>query len=249
RSAAAALGVVAAGAVDVGLGAPLAPALAQIAPLVAFLAAALSLAALVERSGLAERAAAALAAWARGNGLALYGLVCAVCAVLTAIVSLDGAVVLMVPVLMALRRRAGIELAPFLLGVVAVANAASVAVPQGNPTNLVVIDRLGLSSAGFLAHMLIPGIAAALICGGGVALAHRRTLARPYHSTADPHARLTRAEGHAVAALAGAALVAWLAPLAGVAPWWPFAGAVALALALRREWPVVPWRIAAQVGG
>src|SRR5581483_6260355 len=80
RSAAAALGVVAAGAVDVGLGAPLAPALAQIAPLVAFLAAALSLAALVERSGLAERAAAALAAWARGNGLALYGLVCAVCA-------------------------------------------------------------------------------------------------------------------------------------------------------------------------
>src|SRR5581483_10544637 len=36
---------------------------------------------------------------------------------------------------------------PLLLGVVAVANGFSLAVPEGNPTNLVVVQHLGLSIA------------------------------------------------------------------------------------------------------
>src|ERR671925_126840 len=191
-----ALAVAGAAVVDVALGAAATPALAAIAPLLTFLAAALTLAALVERSGLAERAAVSLAAAARGSAALLYVLVCALCALLTAVVSLDGAVVLMVPVLLALARHARAPLAPLFLGVVAVANAASIAVPQGNPTNLVVMNQLGLSPEAFLAHMLAPGLAATLICAAGVAFRERRLLAGAYARPQTQPAPLSTEERH-----------------------------------------------------
>src|SRR5689334_19656396 len=91
-----------AAALDVLLGTDVWPAVVTVLPLACFLTAALSLAALVERSGLCDRAAAALARRAGGRCLPLYALVCALCAALTAIVSLDGAVVLMVPLVLTL---------------------------------------------------------------------------------------------------------------------------------------------------
>src|SRR5438105_3589185 len=83
--------IAAAAGADVAFGASLAPARVVI-PLVAFLAGALTLAALVECSGLAERVATVIAWRAHGSGLVLYALSCALCALLTAVVSLDGAV-------------------------------------------------------------------------------------------------------------------------------------------------------------
>ena len=251
RSTYAALLVALAGLVDALLGTPAVPVLAVIAPLVAFLAAALTLASLVERSGLAERAACALAAAAHGRSLTLYILVCVVCALATAAVSLDGAVVLMIPLLVVLARRFRAPFTPLFLGAVVVANAASIAVPQGNPTNLVIINRLGLSATTFLGHMLIPGIAAAVICAVGVALSERQALTARLCEATPERTPLTTAERHAVIALTLAALVAWAAPILGIAPWWPFTAAVAIALAVRRERPrlTIPWRIAIQVGG
>ena len=252
RSARGALVVVAAAALDVVLGAGVGRALAAVAPMVAFLSAALTLAALVERSGLAERAACVLAIGARGNAVALYAASCALCALLTAVVSLDGAVVLMVPVVVALTRRWEVPLGPLFAGVVVVANAASVAVPLGNPTNLVVIERLGLSPGAFVAHMLIPGLAAAAVCACAVAIRERRALAGGYSTkAASTWAPLSAAERHAALALAGAAMAAWSATLFGLAPWWPFAAAVAGALATTKRRPalIVPWRITAQVSG
>jgi arsenical pump membrane protein len=242
--------VAAAAAASILLGAPVGPALALVAPLLAFLGAALTLAALVARSGLAERAAAALAALARGNAVTLYLLVCGLCGLLTAAVSLDGAVVLMVPVLLALARRWSIALAPLFLGVVAVANTISIAVPQGNPTNLVVIDRLGISPTAFLGHMLLPGLAAATLCALTIGLAERHALAISYRPPRVERSALSRDERHAAFALAGSALVAWAAPLLGIAPWWPFVGTVAVAFTVSRDRPrlVLPWRVAMQVG-
>jgi arsenical pump membrane protein len=237
-------------AADIVLGAPTSSALSVIAPLLAFLGAALTLAALVERSGLAERAACVLAAGARGSSVVLYVLACAVCGLLTATVSLDGAVVLIIPLLLILTRRFGAPFAPLFLGCVVVANAASIAVPQGNPTNLVIIDRLGLSPATFLAHMLVPGIVAALICAAGVAICERRSLAIPLRGATRRRVPLSGTEWHAAASLGVAALIAWAAPLFGIAPWWPFTAAVAGALATGGAWPrlVLPWRLALQVG-
>ena len=53
--------VAAAAGLDIALGARVSPALAVVAPLVAFLTAALTLSALIAGSGLADRAAVALA--------------------------------------------------------------------------------------------------------------------------------------------------------------------------------------------
>ena len=79
---------------------------------VAFLAAVMGLALLAEDSGLAGRLADLLSAAGRGRTLALFGWTCATCALLTAALSLDGAVVVMLPVIAALVRRHGAPLRP-----------------------------------------------------------------------------------------------------------------------------------------
>lgn len=134
------------------------------APMLVFLTVALGIAGLAERAGLAGRAAEALARAGRGRTRRLYALTCAASAGLTCLVSLDGSVVLMVPLVQALARRCRIAQAPFFLGAVAVANAVSVAVPEGNPTNLVLMSRLGLSPFAFVGHLALPGLMAALVC-------------------------------------------------------------------------------------
>lgn len=236
---------------ELALGASGASAIMVVGPVLAFLAAAMTLAAIATRSGLADRAALALAGAARGNAAALYALTCLLCAVLTAIVSLDGAVVLMVPIVLALHRHHGAALAPLLLGVVGVANAASIAVPQGNPTNLVLISHLHLSPLAFTGRMLLPGVLATLVCVAAVALLERRRLRDRYERPPAGATPLTAEQRRALLMLAIAALVAWSAPLLGIAPWWPFVGVALLALPVTRAWstPMVPWRIGIQIAG
>ena len=245
--AAAVLGLLAAG--DLLAGARVGAAATTVAPLLAFLAAALTLARLVERSGLARRAASLLAERGRGRAAAVYALTCLLCVALTCAVSLDGAVVLMVPLALALSEDFAVPVQPLLLGIIVVANASSIAVPQGNPTNLVLIARLHLSPEAFTAHMLLPGLVAAAIGAGSVAWLERRALAGTYRPPRGGRSSLTAAERRAAAALLGAGLVAWAATLLGIAPWWPFAAVVAVAVALpgARVALVVPWRIAVQV--
>src|SRR5215475_12226974 len=147
RSGLATLVVAAAAAVDVAFGAAALPALRVALPILVFLSAALTLAALTERAGLADLLARRLAVAGGGSFPRLYALVCLLTAALTAVVSLDGAVVLVVPLLRRLAGSTATAFGPLFLAAVAVANAVSIAVPQGNPTNLVVIERLGLSSS------------------------------------------------------------------------------------------------------
>ena len=234
--------------IDAALGAGVAPAVRIVAPMVVFLAAALTLAGTLERAGLGERVAATLARRARGSSLKLYAYVCLACAALTATVSLDGAVVLMVPVLLALKRYRA-PFSPLFLGMVVVANASSIAVPQGNPTNLLIIERLGIAPTTFLAHMLGPGILAAVLCAGSVAVSERRRLAVPYATPLAACEPLCKNEREAILAFVVAALAAWVAPLFGVAPWYPFAAAVALALIATRRRPtaIVPWQLGVQI--
>src|SRR5438034_3520839 len=111
-----ALVIVAVAGVDAALGASISPAITAVAPLFAFLTAALTLAALAEQSGLSTSAASMLARWARGNTMRLYALVCVLSAVVTSIVSLDGAVVVMVPLVRVLSDRFRAPFAPLFLG-------------------------------------------------------------------------------------------------------------------------------------
>jgi Na+/H+ antiporter NhaD/arsenite permease-like protein len=151
-------------------------------PMLLFLTGALALSSLAERAGLAERAARVLAAAGKARRGRIYALACLASAALTCVVSLDGAVVLMVPLVRALSRRCRIPQSPLFLGAVAVANAVSLAVPEGNPTNLVVMSRLGLSPSAFLGHLLVPGLCAAVLC----ALVPVRLLSREDHDAGLP---------------------------------------------------------------
>jgi Na+/H+ antiporter NhaD/arsenite permease-like protein len=133
-------------------------------PMLLFLTAAIAVAWFAGRTGLVRNGVTHVAGWGGGRTVRLYALVCSITALLTATVSLDGAIVLMVPFLSELARRCRIRFDSFFFGVVAVANAASLAVPEGNPTNLVIMNRLGLDPAAFVRHLLLPGACAAVVC-------------------------------------------------------------------------------------
>ena len=134
---------------------------------------------------------------------------------LTAVVSLDGAVVADGPDRARAAPTHGAHVRPLLLGVVGVANAASIAVPQGNPTNLVVIGRLHLSLLAFTGQMLIPGAMATLICASAFALLERSRLRGRYRQPRSRPEPLSRQQRLAVLALGIAALAAWTASVRG----------------------------------
>lgn len=211
--------------------------------LAAFLAAAMWLAAESERCGLADRLADVLGRAGGGRPGRLYAAVCGATALLTALVSLDGAVVVMLPALRALERR-GVALRPLLAGTVAVANAFSMTLPQGNPANLVVMSGLGLSPGAYLRAMVAPGLLATGLAATAVAMGNRSA------STPAPvaHSRgpLTAGERRALAGLTAAAAGELVAPFVGIGPWWPVCAAalVTRLAAGRRAAPVrVPGRI------
>jgi Na+/H+ antiporter NhaD/arsenite permease-like protein len=165
-------------AVDAGLSGAgtLSAAIRAVAPMIVFLAVAIGLTAVAVRAGVASVSARWLVQRAGSGAFALFACVCGTTAVLTALVSLDGAVVLMAPVALELGRRYGAPVRPLLLGVVAVANSFSLALPEGNPTNLVVIEHLGLSLRDAAARTFVPGLAATLFSAGAIAWRERRVL-------------------------------------------------------------------------
>lgn len=241
------------------LGAGIAPlhavarAAAETVPLGLFLTSAVWLARLAEHAGLAKRIAGALARTARGRKPLLYFLVCAVCALLTSSVSLDGAVVLMAPLLLQLTRRSPELFRPLLMGTVAVANAFSLAVPQGNPTNLVVMERLKLPAAAFVTRLFVPALLATVVCAAAAGLVDRKALRGRYPDDHAVQGPLSGTEMLAVAAFAAAALAGVAAPWLGIAPWWSISLVAAVSFAgahaLRRPVPAprVPWRVCSLV--
>lgn len=218
-------------------------------PPVVFLVSVMGLAMLADRSGLADRLAARLARLAGGSTLALFLWVCAACALLTAALSLDGAVVVMLPVLGALHRKHGAPLQPLLLATVGVANSFSAALPAGNPTNLVVMERLGLSPEGFIGRMLLPSLGATLACMAILWALERRALRGCYEPGVPEQGEAGGRERLALAALAAAAGADWVSPALGASPWLPVASIAAVALLLARQRPLLslPLRTGVQI--
>lgn len=231
---------IAAGAAGLALAVGAAPrslaatAAAATLPLVPFLTAAIWLSAHAERVGLAERLAAAAGRLAGGSRPALYALVCGLCALLTATVSLDGAVVLMVPVVLALAARAPGMRRALLFGTVAVANAFSLALPQGNPANIVVMEHAGLGPGEFVAGLLVPALAATAVCAGAVAVAERAALRGALAAAPRPPGPWSADEALAAAGLGAAGAAGAAAPWLGLAPWWPLCAVAALLFLVAR---------------
>ena len=85
--------------------------------------------------------------------------------------------VALTPVVLVAAARARLDAEPFLFASIAVANAASVALPVSNPTNILVADHLGIGFVDYARTMLPVAVAAALAVTLVLALRFRRPLA------------------------------------------------------------------------
>ena len=96
--------------------------------------------------------------------------------VVTATLNLDTAVAFLTPVLIHTSRRRGGDDAPWLYGVLLLANAGSLWLPGSNLTNLIVLGHLHLTGAAFAARMWLPALGASLITAVSVAVLGRHAL-------------------------------------------------------------------------
>lgn len=200
-------------------------------PALAFLLAGVPLAALLDRLGFFEAAAARIV----GPGgdrpvLALW----VFAAVTTVVLNLDTTVVLLTPLYLRLARRAGVDPLPLVAVPLLLASLASSVLPVSNLTNLIVVEQVHVGVGDFVTHLALPSVVASVVGW----LAYRRRfptrLGLPAGPAADPQA--LRRGGVVVAAL----LVGFVAgPTVGIAPW---VVALVADLALVVMTRVVPWR-------
>lgn len=135
-----------------------ASAVARGADVYCFLVGMMLLAAVAERAGLFDVAAAACLRLARGSPRRLFALVYVVGAGFTAFLSNDATAVVLTPAVLAVTRQAAVAPLPYLLACALVANAASFVLPMSNPANLVVFgDRLPELGA-WLARFALPSL-------------------------------------------------------------------------------------------
>ncbi|OBG28510.1 SLC13 family permease [Mycobacterium sp. 852002-51057_SCH5723018] len=122
---------------------------------VAFLGAVLVLAKLCDDEGLFEAAGAAIARGRVGSGGLLLR-VFTVSSLITAVLSLDAAVVLLTPVVLAGVRRLRTPVRPYAYATAHLANGASLLLPVSNLTNLLAFHLAKLSFTKFTLVMAVP---------------------------------------------------------------------------------------------
>jgi arsenical pump membrane protein len=204
--------------------------LAELAPALAFLLAAVPLATLLDRLGFFAAAAGRLAGPRDTSVLALWLLAAGT----TVVLNLDTTVVLLTPLYIRVARRAevdplGLALVPLLL-----ASLASSVLPVSNLTNLVVAEHAGLTTASLLAHLGLPSAVAVAVGWWCYARLHPTRLTAVTGAAYDR--RSLRVGGAVVAGTLAGFL---LGPLVGFAPWITALVADAVLVALTRH---VPWR-------
>lgn len=128
----------------------------RIASILLFLAAVIVLAELVKEAQVFDVIAARLAMAGRGDYVALFLLCTAFASLVTMFLNLDTTAVLLTPVMLALAARTGIAALPLAMTTVWLANTASLFLPVSNLTNLLAMERLGLSTKEFAGRLWLP---------------------------------------------------------------------------------------------
>jgi arsenical pump membrane protein len=170
----------------------------------AFLAGVLLLAALADSAGLFELAAERALRLAGRDAARLYWAVVLIAFCGTVLLSLDAVAVALTPVVLIMAVRVGAPAEPLLFACISTANAASLALPVSNPTNLIVTDRLGLSFGTYSATMLPVAVAATVAVALVLRLRFRRELGLRLHR---PSGTAPRAEPRFATAVALLALL------------------------------------------
>ncbi len=216
--------------------------LSALGPALAFLLAAVPLAALLDELGFFEAIAGRLHERS-GEELRLAWL-WALAAATTVVLNLDTTIVLLTPLYLRIGRHAGVD--PVRLAVIplVLASLASSALTVSNLTNLVVADQHGVSSGDVLRHLGAP-TAAAVVVGW---LVYRRSGAaiRLPVAASGVDRRALRVGGTVVTAL----LLAFVAgPSLGLAPWVATLVADAVLVVVLRRLPLrsIPLATAAGV--
>src|SRR5690242_20654137 len=143
--------------------------LAELAPALAFLLAAVPLATLLDRLGFFRASATRLAAGPRGTSvLALWVLAAAT----TVVLNLDTTIVLLTPLYVRIARRAGADPLAIALVPLLLASLASSVLPVSNLTNLVVAEHVDLTAGTLVAHLGLPSLAAVAVGWWGYARRH-----------------------------------------------------------------------------
>ena len=151
-------------------------ALQALWPALAFLLAAVPLAALLDDLGFFD-AAAAVVASRTSSVLGLWLLAAAT----TVVLNLDTTVVLLTPLYLRLARRTGVDPLPLVAIPLLLASLASSVLPVSNLTTLIAVDTLGLSVADVVTHLALPSVAAVTVGW----LAYRRRFPIHLPTTAD----------------------------------------------------------------
>lgn len=103
-----------------------------------------------------------LGAWPLRPAL-LMGALIGVVGALSAVFSNDVVCLAVAPVLIDVCRRRGLAPLPYLLGLACAANIGSAATLIGNPQNMLIGARLGLSFGGYLTEALVPVVLSLLV--------------------------------------------------------------------------------------
>ena len=187
--------------------------------------------------GVFARLAAAIEPRTRGPVRHAFRLVFVLAALTAATLSNDAAILLVTPVILELLRavyprRNPKFLVPFAFAVFAAAGVAPL--PTGNPMNLVVAERAGISFNAYVVHMLPVALAGWLVAYAALAWYFRDALAdeAPALGDAPPVRHLTR---HArivllITAAPGIGFFGIASPLTAAGAWFPGTGFVGLAL-------------------
>jgi arsenical pump membrane protein len=140
--------------------------------------------------GLFAAAGQRLARVAR-SGAALFAGAVVIVGVVTATLNLDTSVAFLTPVLVYTARSRGGGEAPLLYGCLLLSNAGSLFLLGSNLTNLIVLGRLHLRGAGFLARMWAPALAALVVTAAVVAAIEYRSLRVSAGNLAPPQRPVT----------------------------------------------------------
>jgi arsenical pump membrane protein len=210
-------------------------ALGRLGPTVGFLAALLVLADGCRRAGVFDALGALMAFGSRRRPSRLLGMVFAVAAGTTAVLSLDATIVLLTPIVFATAARLPTSPRPHVYACSHLANSASLLLPVSNLTNLLAFTACGVSFTRFAALMALPWLV--VIAVEWVVL--RRVFAGDLRQAGDPAHDEGRDGERPPMPLFALAVVALtlvgfgVSSIVGIAPVW-FATAGAVALTVRR---------------
>ena len=201
-----------------------------------FLLSLLALSLLVGKSGFFDWAAIRCARIAKGSAHSLYRNAFVLCAIVTAIFSLDTTAVMLTPVMLAIVRRLKLPAAPYVVLCAFVANVGSLVLPISNLTNILFADAFHMTFGAFAARMIAPQFTALITTYALLRWHFRRELPNRFdgESLPDPASMVpNRAYFLVCVTVLVVVLVGYfLAPFVGVEPYViAFAGSGALVIA------------------